>query len=501
MINKHTFAYPNHNGCQVLSLFLGTFFILFAIAPLSQALTLKQAIEQAKQNNEKIKQYNEKLEQKTADDHAAWGNFLPSVELEGNYYHLNGPLSIDLDGIRDVIMNLQASNQTEFANIGQILQGYPELTDEQRAYYYSQFYSGLDSLIPHFEETFKDQDYQTLTITATQPIFFGGKIMAAKKYAAAEKRAAAAELVKTQNEIIRETVGDYLGVVLMNQLVNLRFNVKEAMDKHHEQAQKLINEGLIAKYHLLRAEVAVADAERNLFDDLNRRELAALVLAHDMAVDSLDPITLTDSLTYKQVPYDLPYYQSLAMENQQILRMIREKRVAANQNYNVERSEFMPHLAAFGQYEVFTEDLSSLEPEWVVGLNFQLTLFNGGQRYHKLQSAKHLQKEVDYIQASAERQVKLWVDKSYREMRNAEERYLKTSANIALAEENLRQAEKRFEVGIGTSIEIVDAELELEKNKIESLQSLYAYYTSYAELTLATGTPEMMIKFWTEAEN
>jgi outer membrane protein TolC len=454
----------------------------------------------AKQNNEKIKQYNERLMQKKADDRSAWGNFLPNVSVDAYYNHLNGPLEIDLDPIRSVIMNLQAGNQTELTNLGQIVQGGSPLTPEERELYFGQYYNGLDTLLPHFRETFKDQDYRTMTITATQPLFWGGKIVAAKKYAAAEKRAAAAELTKTENEIARDAIGDYLAVAFMNQLVNLRNNVYEAMKIHKSQAQKLMAEGLIAKYHLLRAEVAVADAGRNLFDDSNRRDLAAIVMAHTLSIDELDPHSLTDSLRYIEINQQLDYFRDMALGNQQILKIIREKRQAARQKYNVERSELLPHLTAFGKYEMITDDLSSLEPDWVIGLNLQFTIFEGAKRINNLQSAKHLQKEVDYLLAGTEKQIALWVEKAYREMRNAEERYLKSSASIDLAAENLRQARQRFDVGMGTSLEIVDAHLELEKVKIESLRSLYDYYIACTDLALACGEPDMVVELWKTME-
>ena len=467
----------------------------------AQSLSLEDAIKTAKARNEKIKQYAERVEQKKADDKVALGNFLPSLRLQANYNHLNDPLEIDLDPIRQAIIQIQAGNQTEFANIYSILQGNSALTAEQRAALYAQYGAQLGQLIPPFREILKNQDYRVASLVLVQPLFLGGRLIAAKKFAAADQRAAEAELTKTENEVIQETVNNYLAVALLNQVVDVRRQVLEGMKQHRDQARKLFDEGLIARYHFLRAEVAVADAERNLFDDSNRRDLALIALKQTLGLDHNAAISVSDSLAYGSLSDTLSQFLAKAQTSQPLLELLREKKQAANQKFNAERAEFLPQLSAFGKYEMIPEDLSALEPRWVVGLQMNMTILEGGKRYHRLESARHLQKEVDYLQAYTKRQIDLWVEKSYREMRNAEERYLKLKANVELAQENLRQGEKRFETGLGTSLEVVDARLELEKNLLERLSSLREYYRALTDLFVAAGQPQQIIEVWKDREN
>ena len=168
----------------------------------------------------------------------------------------------------------------------------------------------------------------------------------------------------------------------------------------------------------------------------------------------------------------------------------------ASENFNVARSSFLPTIAAFGKYEVYPEYLSSLEPRWAVGLQMKMNLFNGFKDYLKLQSAKHLESEVEHAAQDAKKKINLWITKSYLEMQNSKTRYEKLKATISLAEENLRQNEKRFETGMGTSLEVIDARLSLEKVQIDRLVSLYQYYSSLADLYLAAGVPTEFLKIW-----
>ena len=100
---------------------------------MAQQLNLKNAIDIALANNDKIKQYEEKLKQKEYDEKTSWGNFLPSISLEGSFTHLNKEMQIDLNSIRDGMIQLQAGTQVELANIYSILNTQTQLTAQQRA--------------------------------------------------------------------------------------------------------------------------------------------------------------------------------------------------------------------------------------------------------------------------------------------------------------------------------------------------------------------------------
>ena len=145
---------------------------------------------------------------------------------------------------------------------------------------------------------------------------------------------------------------------------------------------------------------------------------------------------------------------------------------------------------------MYPEYLSSLEPRWAVGLQMKFNLFNGFKDYLRLQTASHLEDEVSFIEADTKRKINLWVNKAYLDADNSKTRYQKLIATVDLANENLRQNEKRFLSGLGTSLEVIDARLSLEKVEIDRLLSLYEYYHSLSDLFLAVGTPNEFFKVW-----
>ncbi len=462
----------------------------------AQTTSLEEAIYSALQNNNKIKQYKEKLVQKEFQNLEAWGNFLPTIDLQASYNHLNDPMEIDLSPIKDVIVTLQSKNQVEFANIYNAMQGQGQLSAQQRSALYTQYSSQLDGLIPDFTETFKKQDYKTATLVGIQPIFLGGKLYAAKKFASDELDASKIELKKISDEVTQETVNNYLNVVLMKNVVKVRKDVLAGIIKHRDDAKRIYEEGLIANHNLLRAEVAVAEAERNLSDDENRLDLALIALKLSIGLDENENVAISDTLIYNNFSDSLNICLEKAFTDQPVLQLINKKKDAASDKYIAERANFLPTIAAFGKYEMYPEYLSSLEPRWAVGLQLKLNLFNGLKDYSKLQNAVHLEREVNYIEADAKHKITLWVNKTFMDVANSRLRYNKLEKTKELAEENLRLNDKRFQSGMGTSLEVIDAQLSCEKVKIDMLQSLYDYYKSLTDLFVATGNAEEILHVW-----
>jgi outer membrane protein TolC len=77
---------------------------------------------------------------------------------------------------------------------------------------------------------------------------------------------------------------------------------------------------------------------------------------------------------------------------------------------------------------------------------------------------------------------------------NAKDKYIKNQNNVSLAAENLRLNEKRFESSLGTSLEVIDANVSYEKTLIDSKKYLYEYYCALADLYNTIGNPEKVIQ-------
>lgn len=477
-------------------------FILTIFTQTASSLTLNGAVAVGLENNQKICQYNERVRGKACEEKNAIGNLAPVITVNAGYTHMDAPLTMSLDPIRDAMISLQARDQVQFANFQSQMKGGPAIDNPSSAMYqtvYKTAYGAFDKAVPHFIDTLKEQDYPSLSATVVQPLFMGGKIISGIKAARLDKEVAASELKKMKNEVSGEIISYYLSTIFVHDVIQVRRDVVVAMEKHQQNAAKLAEQGMIARYHLLRADVAVSEAQRNLDKDSNNYDLACLALLKSMN-DSTIRIDTLQALKFIPVNDSLETFLQEAMKGQPIFEILNKKQAMVKEKVKVQVAGFLPQVAAFGKYEVFTDYLSALEPDWVVGVTATLPVFNGLKNVTSLQSARSLEKELDYVKSGVEDDVRLWVKKAFKEMRNNAQRYELLNSDLKLAEENLRQCKSRFENGYGTSLEVIDAQLVLEKNRIERLTAVHDYCKSFLDLTMAGGNPEKFITWFATEE-
>ena len=98
-----------------------------------------------------------------------------------------------------------------------------------------------------WDKTIQEERFATVTADFIWPLFTGGKINAANKAAEVEVHIGEDNFNQVQGELMSELVSRYYGLALASQVVEVRKKMFEAMDQHYSDAQKLFNEGMIAK--------------------------------------------------------------------------------------------------------------------------------------------------------------------------------------------------------------------------------------------------------------
>ncbi len=449
-------------------------------------LSLTDAVDSALNNNIKIQQYRQVVIQKQYLSKAATGNFFPSIDLSGGYTYFSKNPEINMSHVKNSVDDI-------FGKYGVVIAQELDLSQETQQVIYDKIVGGLGRL-PSYNVVIEQQNYPNLNLTALQPLFLGGKVIAGKRFAEAELEYASIDLRQISNEIIKETIERYFGVVLLKEVIITRKQVLSGMLKHEQQAKKAIEVGVIPSYELLRVQVAVAEAQRELSDDENKLEIAKMALKTSLGLSQEFIVEATDSLKYKITAINLNDLQLEARNKQPIFGMITQQKLMVDQQYALDVSEFLPQIAAWGEYGFFREAYPVIMPPAMIGVQARLNIFHGLSKVNKLKSTKYLAEEVSKAEKYAHQQVSLWVASSYREVQNSEERYRQMKPTVALAAKNLEINEKRFKEGLAKSIDVIDSRLLYEGVVLERLKSLYDYYIALSELFLATGNPEKVVE-------
>lgn len=423
----------------------------------AQPLQFSEALDMLRSGDETLEAARALETQRAMERRAAGGLQLPTVGGNARFNRINDPIAIDLEDARQLLLSL-----------------HPQLPP---------------SAIPSLRVGIQGQHFWRANLQVSQPIYTGGKISAAKRAAEAQIRDSSESRRATEQTLITDLVRRYYGLQLAERVRDLRAGMHETLTQHSYVARRLFEEGQIARPERLHAEVAEAEAARELraaeYDvDLARTALAVLVPRAGDTVQAASPLFLKSDIGALET-----YRAAGEAANPSLLRLSAQKSLA-HEGIRAARSEYLPTVAAFALRELWEPDLTLLDPTWAVGFGVQWNFFDGGQKQNRLRAAREQERRVELLQTKAEREVAALVKRGYQSVQKAKDLYDTLDKTIELAEENVRVRTRAFEEGFATSLEVVNAQLSRQAAELERLSASYAYVVALAELLEASGQSE-----------
>lgn len=459
-------------------------------------LSLNQAIEISLRKNNSVMASQKMLEAKKENISTAWGNYAPTITFEASYTHINDEIAIDLNPIRSAMVQLHTADNVSLANLESVLKTGNPFTPQQQQAAAGAIQSKLEKSLPAFKEVVKEQNFPSGKFTLKQPIFTGGKILAGINAAESLYDVTKIKMQNETDKTITEVTSSYFNVLLAQENLKVRNDVYEGILQHQQRAEKVYREGIIANNDKLRADVALAEAERNLKEAQDKLQLARIALASILDTNYQAIGELSYKLEYREKGISLENSITEAKQNNAALMQLRYSILALKQKLNAKNAEYYPTIYGFGFYNVFKHYLSALDPEWGVGVGLNYELFSGFKTKNESQSINAELQSLELTTKDIERKIELLVRSQYLNMELSKDSYQKLDKTKIQAEENVRLNTKRFEEGLGTSFDALDARLALEGVLLKRISYLNDYYQNLSNLYLTTGKSSKYYELW-----
>lgn len=325
-------------------------------------------------------------------------------------------------------------------------------------------------------------------LTVQYPLYTGGRINSALDQVEHGKDTLKEVLDAKREEIALNTIRAYLGVVLAQRVAGAADEAYEIAKLHEVQAQKLLDNGQVAKYDLIRAQTEVANLNRRKMDAHNQVELALSYLQALIGKTDLPLPPLTTSLNgLEKFDQSLAVVTGAAHTSSHTLQALgaRDKMYQAAEDSA--RAESHPLLAAVATRELYINDQPFSTPKYTLGVMFTIPIFDGGMSKGKVAEHEALRERNRQDVRRANDGIQLEVHKYYLDFQNAKQALASADQAVLLAQESLRLATRRFEESQGTSLEMMDANIALLLAKTNREQALYQYDLAYYGLKKMTG--------------
>ncbi|GHT64802.1 transporter [Bacteroidia bacterium] len=415
--------------------------------PASLELNLDEAIEIALSENPTIQIAGQEIARVDYSKKAAWYGLLPTLDGTGQYGKYLTPATMSLAGMRIDL-------PTDFtASLGLQL--------------------GLPLIAPSL--------WKSIQLTELE------MQMAVEK--------ARASKITLRNDVTKA----YYQILLAQDSYKVLQEGYELAKSNYDEAKKRFELGVAAEYDYISAEVQMTNLQPNLLQVENGIAQAKMYLKVLMGVDVSVSLTVKGNLSeFENDVVGLNGKQGIELANNTDLQQLNIQQLQLEKSLQLQRTQLMPTLAAFGQYTYAgqgnKESVSFMNPtapptpantSWfgqglIVGLQLNVPIFHLGNNT-KLKQTKiqinQLQMQRDY----AENQLSVQARTALDNMDKAVKQVNTAKKATTLAQKAYDISAKRYETGMGIMIELQNAALAVTQSRLSYQQAISDYLTAKAD--------------------
>ena len=324
-------------------------------------------------------------------------------------------------------------------------------------------------------------------------LIFDGSYFVGLKAAREYREFTDAELQNTIADVRINVINSYLPILILDETATtIRKNI-EKITSVYEETKAYYEEGFVERLDVDRLELSIANLETELEAVEIQRSTATNALKFAMGYPIEGNIELTDDmesvlnnsigdeLAMAKLDYNLRPDYVLANEGIQLNEL----------NIKLQKSSFLPSIGAFGSYQqsLLTNDLSNGEwyPTTVLGLNLNVPIFSGLGKKAKVSRAEiDLQQSIEQLNY-LESAISLEVENARSTYLNARKRLENRKKNMDLAERIYNTTQTKYSEGVGSSLEVNQAEQDVYTAQQNYYQAVFDVLTAESALAKALG--------------
>jgi len=281
---------------------------------------------------------------------------------------------------------------------------------------------------------------------------------------------------------------------LQSQLLDIRIN-SAAISHARWQRQKESYElgGTTSRQTLATLVRAQQDSQRVLDTELaQKRALFALNVAMGRRAD--EPVLTATDLPDKQLNGSQELWLERVTRNNAQLTATRLSAKAARLDYSLQRAQFFPVLSAVGSisasnstFESFAADIESERFSTRVGLQLNWNIVNGFRTTTAVRNKRLAIDQADFTLEQARLQLRNQFFLLWETLENAEKAISFSQNALVLAKTNFERLQELEKQGGTTSLELREAQTQLDQAQISKIAALYRYQLAAIELEALAG--------------
>jgi outer membrane protein len=330
-------------------------------------------------------------------------------------------------------------------------------------------------------------------ISGSQVLFDFGKTFASTDVA---RRLAeqAQENVELQRQLVTQTVKEaFTNMNFARRLIRVQDQALDRARLNLRSSQGFFEVGTRPKSDVVRSQVDVANAQVALIQARNAERLARVALNTAMGIPADTPTEVQDNLVYQPMTIDRSQLVAKALaqrpEQRQANLVVSQAEAQARRAIR----DFFPDIVGTGFIGANRADFNTAQGRadfnqiWEAAVQLSWTIFDGGNRIARFREAKANVEGAIARKKASELNISRDVAQAEMNVDEADQRIQAAQVAVASAQENFRLAQGRFDAGVGTILELTDAQLALTQAQSTEAQALSDYRINVVRLERALG--------------
>lgn len=303
------------------------------------------------------------------------------------------------------------------------------------------------------------------------------------------------DYLTTTHDIMLSVKQSYYTYLTTQAVVRVREETVRNRELLVRQARGFYEVGTRARIDVARAEANLYTARADLIAAENAVKIGWVTLRNAMGSPRLPEQPVAQDAPEVELSMDLAAARAAAFDTRTELRSFEAQRRASDQLIATARRNHLPDILFDGFYGWRNfggrESTFPLQPGWQAQVSLNIPIFDGFRTTNRVQETLHNYNNIRAQEEERRQQIALEVEQSYLRVVETQERITATEAAARAAKENLDLAQGRYQVGVGSIIEVTDAETIYADAQTTYIRTLYDYKIADAQLARAMGDPRI----------